>query len=101
MSVAIIKAKRLNSLSSVFGLMFGIFKPPVCFKARFGIHTFFVSNPIDVIILDNMGRIVKLIENFKPNKILFWGFTIFTVIECEKNYIRRKNIKSGTKVIIV
>lgn len=101
MSVAIIKAKRLNSLGSVFGLMFGIFKSPVCFKARFGIHTFFVPNPIDVIILDNRGKIVRLIENFKSNKILFWGFTIFTVVECEKNYIKRKNIKSGTKVIIV
>lgn len=57
------------------------------FRTRFGIHTFFLSEPIDVIVLDNKNRVVKIKENLQPNRFFFWNPKYNTVIEIPKGTI--------------
>lgn len=94
------KVKRLNYFSSILGLMFGFFKPPVCFNSRWGIHTFFVPYPIDIVILDNNSKVVKVEFNLLPNKLYFWEPKYFHVLEFRSGYIKKNNIKIGDKLII-
>lgn len=45
---------------------------PVYFTTRFGIHTYGMKYPIDVIVLDKNGYVMKTAENLKPNRFFFW-----------------------------
>lgn len=54
------------------------------FKTRFGIHTFGMSYPITVIILDKRNVVRKVKENLLPNKIFFWNPQFPTIIETSK-----------------
>lgn len=59
------------------------------FKTRFGIHTFFLKTPIDVIILDSKNQVVKVKENLQPNRIFFWNPKYNSVIELPKDTISK------------
>lgn len=54
---------------------------PVIFNTRFGIHTFFLRFPIDVIIADKNKKIVFIKKNLRPNRFLFWNPKYDIVIE--------------------
>ncbi len=62
----------------------------IYFQTRFGIHTFFMKNDIQVIILDDENYVVKN-KIVKPNSIFFWNPKYKDVIE--------KNIKSSNDKI--
>jgi len=86
-----LNVKKLNWLKAIIGLI-GKNKPePILFKTRFGIYTFFMRFPIDVIILDNKYKVVKLKENLKPNSIFVWNPKYNIVLELPAgtiNYLR-------------
>ena len=67
------------------------------FKTRFGIYTFFLKQPIDVVILDKNLKVVKLKENLKPNKLFFWNPKYFWINEFPKKTINSK-IKIGNQI---
>lgn len=73
----------------------------VIFETRFGIHTFFMKFPIDVMILDREGRVVKLKRNLRPFKIFFWNPYNSIVVELPAGTIRDKKIKRGDTVKVV
>ena len=64
----------------------------IVFKTRFGIHTFFLNFPIDLLILDDKGMI-KLAKTVKPNRIVFWNIRFKTVIELPFNTLRQTKTK--------
>jgi uncharacterized protein len=70
-------------------------------KTRFGIHTFAMKFPIDVLVIDKDDRVVKLVKNLKPNKIFVWPLRFDTVIELPAGEIEKKKIKIGEKVKII
>lgn len=53
----------------------------VYFKARLGIHTFFMRCPINVVLLDEKKNIVAKKEKLKPWRIWAWGLKKYTVVE--------------------
>lgn len=59
------------------------------FYTRFGIHTFFLKTPIDVVILNNKNQIVKIKENLQPNKLFLWNPKYWTIIELPKGTIHK------------
>lgn len=67
-------------------------------RTRFGIHTFGMQFPIDVVVLDNDNIVVKLVENLSPNKVFFWPFSFDKVIELPKGEIERKKISLGISI---
>jgi hypothetical protein len=61
--VITLRVKILTGIESVLGLM-GNKKPgSVFFNTRFGIHTFGVRFPIDILILDKDNKVVSSIYN--------------------------------------
>lgn len=64
------------------------------FKTRFGIHTFGLRESIDVIVLNNKQKIVKLKSGLKPGQIFLWNPLFNIVVELPKETIN----KSDTKV---
>ena len=58
-------------------------------KTHFGIHTFGMKYPIDVLILDNQNKVVAMKENLKPNKIFVWNFNYETVLELPTEIIKK------------
>ena len=73
---------------------------PVYFKTRFGIHTFGLNFPIDVLILDKHNKIVKIRENIFPNQVFFWPLIYNKVIELPTGEIKRFNLKIDSQIVL-
>ena len=94
-----IKAKKLSGVNKLIGLMFSDLSKPIYFETHFGIHTFFVKKPIDVLVLDK-DFIVRKFANVKPNRIFFWNPKYIRVIEVQSGFIQKHKIKPGDKITI-
>ncbi len=85
--------RRLNELEKLVGLI--KFKNTgVFFTTRFGVHSFFLKETIEVIILDN-NNAVKLIKSLNPNRIFIWNPLFTKVLELPKGSIKVLNLKLG------
>lgn len=88
-------------LNKTIGLI-GARKPrPLFFKTRFGIHTFGLKFPIDVLILDKNDRVVYLRERLLPNRLFFWNPRFNKVIELPSGTILDNNIICGDKIRLI
>lgn len=67
----------------------------VLFKTRFGVHTFGLRFPIDVLVLDRENKVVKMSINLKQNRFFMWHPKFDTVIELPQGQIKTNNIKLG------
>ena len=95
-------AIKVRKLSSIFEKMTGLTDAEkvhsVYFTTRFGIHTFLMKFPIDVLILDKENIVVRLSNNLKPNRFFFWPPMYDKVVELPPGDIRRLKIKAGDKI---
>ena len=66
---------------------------PVYFKSRGGIHTFFMLSPIDVVILDESNRVVKIAKSLKPNRLFFWNPRYENVLELAAGTINKNKMR--------
>ena len=76
-----------SALEKTLGLL-GKKEQTVLFKTRFGIHTFFLKTPIDVMILNNEYKVVKLKKELRPNRIFLWNPKFEIVIETQSGKIK-------------
>ena len=91
--IKLIVKRTENLREKIWGLI-GKNKPQaILIKTRFGIHTFGVKFPIDVLVLDNKNRVMSIKENLKPNKIFLWNLKYKTVIELPSGTIKKNEIK--------
>lgn len=94
--------RDIKEAKSFFDRLLGLLRPSnprsLLFKTRFGIHTFGLSVPIDVIVLDSKFRVVKLREALSSNRLFFWNPKYDTVIELPEGSIRKSDIKIGDKI---
>lgn len=65
---------------------------PVYFTTRWGIHTFGIQFPIDVMILDKNFSVVKIAKQVQPNTIVLWNPKHYHVIELPAGEIEKQNI---------
>jgi len=94
-----LKVKRLETLKEkTIGLIGREKIAPVIFETRFGIHTFFLRVPIDVLILDSQKSVVVLKESLSPNHIFLWSPRYKTILELPAGTIKKYNIKKGIKI---
>lgn len=95
-----ITVTKLSYVASIIGLI-GKKKPyPLLFYTRFGIHTFFLVFPIDVVILDSKQCIVAVKESLVPNRIFFWDPRFNTVLELPSGTIRELHLHKGMQLQI-
>lgn len=83
-----------------FGLLIKTNPRNLLFKTRFGIHTFFLKEPIDVIILDSQMRVIKIKENLQPNRLFFWNPKFNITIELRNQTLNQSRIKILDKLIV-
>lgn len=96
-----IKLKILKGLKEKsLGLLFAKKASPVLIQTRFGIHTFGLKFPIDILILDSSNKVIKLKADLKPNRIFLWNPIYSKVIELPAGEIKKRNIKIGDKIEI-
>jgi|SRR3989344_4538383 len=95
------KVKHLTGfVEKIIGLSFKTKIKPVYFETRWGIHTFFVREPIDVIIVDDKFVVRKIVRCLKPRRIMFWNPIYKKVIEVPLNYVRYSKVKIGEKIML-
>lgn len=96
--IVMINIKIVIKRNKLLGLI-GAKKPySIFFQTRFGIHTFGLKFPIDVLILDKNNKVVKLRQNLKQNRIFVWNPKYNNVIELPVGTIEKKKIKIGNKI---
>jgi uncharacterized membrane protein (UPF0127 family) len=95
---------KIQKLTTFFeklqGLSFKDNIQPVFFETRWGIHTFFVKKPIDVIICDDNFIVRKIVRHMKPRKVLVWDPLYKNVLELPENFKKYSKIKIGDKIEI-
>lgn len=85
--------KAKNIKEKVIGLI-GKDKPiSFMLSTRFGIHTFGLKFPIDVLILDKRNKVMSLKENLMPGRIFLWNPMYDKVLELPPGTIAKKKIK--------
>ena len=90
----------ISKLDQSLGLL--KYKTPIAmlFKTRFGIHTFAMRYPIDVLIIDQSNQIATIKENLSPNQIYLWNPEHNIVLELPPGTIKKSKTKSGDKIQI-
>ena len=92
--------KANNPFKRFFGLMGKKnIKNGIYFPKCNSIHTFFMKEEIDVIMIDNDKKIVLIKENVKRNKVIYKKEAYHT-IELPKNTINNKLTLGETLTII-
>ena len=90
--------KAKNIKEKVIGLI-GKDKPQsLMIRTRFGIHTFGLKFPIDVLILDGENKVVFLKKNLMPMRILLWNPKYDKVLELPYGTIAKKKIKINDSI---
>ncbi len=93
-----LKVKYLKTFQEKSKGLIGLTKfTPVFFKTRFGIHTYGMKVPIDVLILDRQNKVIKIKKNLKPGRVFFWNPGYFNVVEMPVDYSK---VKIGETIFI-
>ncbi|MDR0724198.1 MAG: DUF192 domain-containing protein [Endomicrobium sp.] len=64
------------------------------FKNCRSVHTFFMRFNIDVVFLDKENKIVKVVKNVEPFRIVLPIKNSFSILEVPSNAVNFKNVKS-------
>lgn len=62
-------------------------------KTHFGIHTFGLKFPIDVLVLSNSNKIVAVKKSLMPRRIFLWNPLYEKILELPVGTIEKKKIK--------
>jgi uncharacterized protein len=82
-------------LDKLFGLHLTQNPRTLIFKTRWGIHTFGLAYPIDVVVLDAKCMIVAMKKSLNPNRVYFWNPRYQTVIELPIDTLNKSNSDIG------
>lgn len=73
---------------------------PLLLQTRFGIHTFGVQLPIDILVLDKENRVVKCKVGLKPNRVFFWNPKHKRIIELASGFLDKNHIHIGDTIAL-
>ena len=97
-----LKARKLNSFAEKsMGLMGKMEPENIYFETRWGIHTFFMNFPIDVLVLDKNFKVVSLSQNLKPGSIMMWNPKYYRVLELTSGTIQKMKIRQLNEISII
>ncbi len=94
-----ISVKHLKTNVDKFrGFMFRDNLENVYFETRCGIHTFFLRQNIDVIILNDNYEVVRMKQNLDPRRIFIWNPKYQKVLETKAGFIKDNKIRFKQKI---
>lgn len=89
-------AKFLSTLKEKsLGLLLKSNSRSLIFKTHFGIHTFGLKKPIDILILDDTLKVAKLRSYLKPNTFFLWNIKNSLVLETPAGTIQKTETQKG------
>lgn len=95
----ILNVREITSLlQKTIGLIGKNTSESILIKTRFGIHTFGMRFPIDVVVLNEINQVVAYKENLLPFKLFFWNPSYNLLLELPSGTIRRHKIKTGSNI---
>lgn len=95
-----LKVKKAKNIKEKVQGLIGKDKPyAMMLETRFGIHTFGLRFPIDVVILDDKNKIVSIRENMKPCRIFLWNPRYKKVLELPAGTIRKGDMDVDDHVV--
>jgi uncharacterized membrane protein (UPF0127 family) len=90
---------KVYALTTFFHKLLGLIdknrNPPVLLITHFGIHTFFMRYPIDVLLLTREGEVVDMRQSLKPFSFFFYFPLYSHIVELEEGFIKKNNIRIG------
>jgi uncharacterized protein len=93
------------SLQTLFNKSLGLIgkntPEAIIFHTRFGIHTFLLKFPIDILVLNKNGEVKALKTDMKPNRLFFWNMQFDTVIELPAGTIKKSKTKKNDLIEII
>src|SRR5579872_7285792 len=95
---SVIHAKSFHE--KIIGLLYKNDPHSMHFTTRFGIHTFGMRFPIDVIICDSYLVVRKLKINLRPNQIFLWNPLFSHVLELPSGEIQRNKLRVGDTLVL-
>ena len=94
-------AEDLKEAKSLIDQLLGLLKKSnprsLYFHTRCGIHTFGLKEKIDILVLDDSLKVVK-IKTVKPNKLFFWPVKYSKVVELPLGVIKKSQTEIGDKL---
>lgn len=90
-TIAVQRAKNIKE--KVVGLIGRKTPIALMIETRFGIHTFGLKFPIDVLILNKNNKIAAIKRSLKPNRVFIWNPSYNRVLELPQGTINKKKIK--------
>lgn len=95
---------QVKKSKSIFEKMKGVIGDktiePFLLKTRFGIHTFGVRAPIDVVVLDS-NNVVVTCKTVKPNRVFFWNPCFDTILELPNGTIKKQHLHVGSTLTLI
>lgn len=93
--------KKAGSLHDAIIGLIGAKNPyGLCLFTRFGVHTFGVRFPLDIVILDKQDKIVRIKERLLPNRLFFWPPIWQCVLELPQGTIQEKKLHIGDTIAL-
>lgn len=94
-----LKVKKAKSITDkIFGLIGKKSCESLFLQTRFGIHTYGLRFPIDVLVLDNKNKVICLKEEIQPGRFYFWNPKYKSVLELPAGTISRLRIKNDDMI---
>ncbi len=97
-------SEEISCPQSMFDKSFGMILPKnsggLILKTRFGIHTFFMKKPIDVLIVDRFSKVVIIKKNLKPNRIFVWNPKFDMICELPADSVKKSKTELGNSLKI-
>lgn len=87
-----------SSIQKILGLICKTSPEILLIKTRFGIHTFGMRFPIDIVVLNRNYQVVALKENLKPFNFFFWNPLYNIILELPNGAIQKNKIKKGIQL---
>ena len=72
----------------------------ITFNTRFGIHTFLLKKPIDVVVLNKNKQIAVLKSDLEPNRIFLWNIRFNLVIELPQGSLKKSKTELGDTILL-
>jgi uncharacterized membrane protein (UPF0127 family) len=97
-----IRVKKAATVWQATTGLIGAKKPyPLLLFTRFGIHTFGLSFPLDVVILSADHTIVSRKKSLLPNHLFFWNPRWSIVLELPSGTIDQLHLQLGDRLRLV
>lgn len=74
---------------------------PLLMKTRFGIHTYGMRFPIDVIVFNREGVVTMVQEEVRPRSFIFWKPNAMYVLELPQGYVRASRTALGDELAVI